>query len=164
MFQDLTQIHKMYLLGYVPHVVCVCFQLFPLKETGSLLFLWPHMIQFEVALHPLIFIFVSKLKKFVFIFFPTVLKWFSFLSSLSLPPSFCPFSSDSALNNNTVPNLRFLNFNLCDNLQLYFFPKMTAVYSLNLRMVNGSLVRVCLFNCWNLMSTWLSIHLVSCDP
>ena len=35
MFQDLTHIHKMYLLGYVPPVVGVCFQL---REMSSLLF------------------------------------------------------------------------------------------------------------------------------
>ena len=102
MFQDLPQIHKVHLLGYVPHVVCVCFQLFQLKDTRSLLFLWPNMTQSEVALHPLIFIFVSKLKKFFFVvlFFSRILKWFSsLLFFLSLPPSFCPFSSDPAVNN-----------------------------------------------------------------
>lgn len=45
MFQDLTRFYEMYLLGYVPHVVCVCFQL---REMSSLLFLCPRMIQLEV--------------------------------------------------------------------------------------------------------------------
>lgn len=46
MFQDLTHIHKMYLLGYAPPVVGVCF---PTRRDVELAFVWPCMIQLEVA-------------------------------------------------------------------------------------------------------------------
>lgn len=139
MFQDLTQIHKMYLVGYVPHLFCVSFQF---KEMSSLdVFQLPSSYKSSSFLF--FCFFVSKLKRnLLVIFLPTVLK----------QPSHCPFLSSLPLSSdpevyNILSLILDVLFSIYVTVFIYIpFLKVITICFLNPRVV-FSLCVCCAYVC-----------------